>query len=70
MQMSVQMEIHVVWTDDTLVCRASRRYGTLSKRLELWADERPDGMARRPDGWQGTEISNLQTVQNIWNTSE
>jgi hypothetical protein len=28
-------------------------------------DERPDGMTRRPDGWQGTKFPNLQTVQNL-----
>jgi hypothetical protein len=27
--------------------------------------ERPDGMTLRPDGWQGTEFSDLQTVQNL-----
>jgi hypothetical protein len=43
-----------------------------SGRLELWTDERPNGMTRRPNGmtrrpdsWQGTEISDLKTVQNI-----
>jgi len=25
----------------------------------LRTDEHPDGITRRPDGWQGTEISNL-----------
>jgi hypothetical protein len=55
--MSVRTEIHVVWTDDALVYRASGR-------LELWTDERPDGMTRRPNCWQGTKISDLQTVQN------
>jgi hypothetical protein len=29
---------------------------------------RPDGMTRRPDGWQGTEFSDLQTVQNLLET--
>jgi hypothetical protein len=28
-------------------------------------NERPDGMTRRPDGWQGTEFSDLQTAQNL-----
>jgi hypothetical protein len=28
-------------------------------------DERPDGMTRCPDGWQGTKFSDLQTVQNL-----
>jgi hypothetical protein len=28
-------------------------------------DERPDGMTRHPDGWQGTEFSDLQTAQNL-----
>jgi hypothetical protein len=55
--MSVQTEIHIVQTDDALVCRASRRYGTSSGRMELWTNERPDGMTRRPDGWQGIDFS-------------
>jgi hypothetical protein len=59
MQMSVWMEIHIIRTDDALVCRVSGRYGTLSGQIELWTDERPDGMTRRPDGWQGTEIFDL-----------
>jgi hypothetical protein len=33
-----------------LVCLASGR-------MEQWTDGRPDGMTRRPDGWQGTWIS-------------
>jgi len=52
MQMSVQTENHVVRTDDALVCRASGL-------MELWTDERPDGMTHRPNSWQGTEISDL-----------
>jgi hypothetical protein len=52
------------------VCRASGWYGTSSGRLELWKDERPDRMTCRPNGWQGTDFSVLQTVQNLWNTSE
>jgi len=36
-----------------------------SGRLELWTNEHPDGMARRPDDWQGTEIFDLQTVLNL-----
>jgi hypothetical protein len=52
--MNVLTEIHVVQTDDALVCRASGRYGTLSRLLELWTDE-------RPNGWQGTKISDLKT---------
>jgi hypothetical protein len=59
MQMSVRKKIHVVRTDDALVCRASERYDTSSGRMELWTDERPDGMTRRPDDLQGTEISDL-----------
>jgi hypothetical protein len=31
-------------------------------RLELWTDERPDGMTRRLDGWQGTDFSDLQNL--------
>jgi hypothetical protein len=27
--------------------------------MKLWTDERPDGMTRLPDGWQGTKISDL-----------
>jgi len=30
-----------------------------------WIARHPDGMTRRPDGWQGTEFSDLQTVQNL-----
>jgi hypothetical protein len=33
-----------------------------------WTAGRPDGMTRRPDGWQGTEISDLQIVQNLLET--
>jgi hypothetical protein len=33
-----------------------------------WAAGRPDGMTRRPYGWQGTEFSDLQTVQNLLET--
>jgi hypothetical protein len=51
--------------NDALVCRASEWYGTSSERLELWTDERPDRMTHRPDGWQGTEISDFQKVQNL-----
>jgi hypothetical protein len=63
--MSIRTEIHVVRTDDAFVCRESGWYGTSSGRLELWTDERPNGMTRRLDGWQGTEISDLKTVQNL-----
>jgi hypothetical protein len=63
--MSVWTEIHVVWTDDALVYRASGRYDTLSGRLELWTGDLPDGMTRRLNGWQGTDFSVLQTVQNL-----
>jgi len=31
----------------------------------LWTDGRLDGMTRRPDGWQVTEFSALQTVHNL-----
>jgi hypothetical protein len=31
----------------------------------MLTDERSDGMTRRPDGWQGTGFSNLQTAQNL-----
>jgi len=31
----------------------------------LWTAGHPDGMIRRPDGWQGTKFSDLQTVQNL-----
>jgi hypothetical protein len=33
--------------------------------MMLWIDRRLDGMTRRPDGWQGTKFSDLQTVQNL-----
>jgi hypothetical protein len=48
MQMSVRTKIHVV-----------RTVWHVTRRMKLWTDERPDGMARRSDGWQGTEISDL-----------
>jgi hypothetical protein len=40
------------------------------KVLVVWTDdaltdERPNGMKRRPDGWQRTEFSDLQTMQNL-----
>jgi hypothetical protein len=41
---------------------SSGRYDTSFGRLVLWADGCPDGMTRRPDSWQGTEFSALQTV--------
>jgi hypothetical protein len=31
----------------------------------LWTDGRPNDMTRRPDGWQGTKFSALQTAQNL-----
>jgi hypothetical protein len=34
----------------------------------LWTAGRPDGIKRRSDGWQGTEFSDLQTVQNLLET--
>jgi hypothetical protein len=37
------MEIHVVQTDDALVCRGSEWDDMSSGWLELWTDERPDG---------------------------
>jgi len=53
-----------------LVCRASGRNGTSSGRLELWIDEHPDGMARRPDDCQGTDFSWLansaETMEHFW----
>jgi hypothetical protein len=36
-----------------LVCLASGRYDTSSGRMKQWTDGRPDGITRRPDGWQG-----------------
>jgi hypothetical protein len=51
------MEIHVIRTDDALVCRVSGRYGTSSGQMKLWTNERPDGMTRRLDGCQGTNFS-------------
>jgi hypothetical protein len=43
----------------------SGRYVTSSGQLIHWTVGRPDGMTRLPDGWQGTEFSDLQTVQNL-----
>jgi hypothetical protein len=34
----------------------------------LWTAGRLDDMTRSPDGWQGTEFSDLQTVQNLLET--
>jgi hypothetical protein len=33
-----------------------------------WTAGRPDGMTRRPNGWQGTKFFDLQTVQNLLET--
>jgi hypothetical protein len=33
-----------------------------------WTAGRPDSMTCSPDGWQGTEFSDLQTVQNLLET--
>jgi hypothetical protein len=33
-----------------------------------WTAGRPDGMTSCLDGWQGTEFSDLQTVQNLLET--
>jgi hypothetical protein len=30
-----------------------------------WTAGHSNGMTRRPDGWQGTEFFDLQTVQNL-----
>jgi len=59
------MENHIVRTDDALVCQVSGRYDTSAGQLEVWTDDCPGGMTRRPDGWQGTDFSFLQTVQNL-----
>jgi hypothetical protein len=49
-------KVLVVRTDDAVDRRESERYDTSSRRLALWTDGRPDGMIRRPDGWQGSEF--------------
>jgi hypothetical protein len=49
-----------------LVCRASGQYGTSSGRLELWTDEPPDWRTCRPDGWQGTDFSDLQNLLKLF----
>jgi len=64
-QGKVRTEIHVIWTDDALDRWTSGRYDTTFGRLVLWTDGRPDGMTRRPNGWQGTKFSDLQTVNNL-----
>jgi len=52
-----------------LICLASGRYGTSSRQMEQWTDERPNGMTRRPDGWQGTEINFLENfTESSWRT--
>jgi hypothetical protein len=35
-----------------------------SGQLVLYSARRPNEMTRRPDGWQGTKISDLRTVQS------
>jgi hypothetical protein len=50
--------------DDALDRWTFGRYDTSSGRLVLWTDGGPDGITSRSDGWQGTEFSTLQTVQN------
>jgi len=65
-QMKVRTGIDVIRTDDALVWSASGWYDTSSGRLMLWIAGCPDDMTRRPDGWQGTEFSDLQTVQIFW----
>jgi len=60
MQWRVWTEIHVVRTNDAWSVWASGR-------LELWTDERPDGLTRRPDCWQGTNFSDLQNLlKHFW----
>jgi DNA primase len=39
-----------------------------SERLMHWIAGRPNGMTRRPDGWQGTKIFDSQIVQNLLET--
>jgi hypothetical protein len=56
-----ERKVLVVRADDALDKCASGRYDTLFGRLALWTDGDPDTMTRRP----GTEISDLQTVQNL-----
>jgi len=48
-----------------LVCLASGRDGTSSRRMEQWTDGRPDGMARS-FGWLTGNLnsSNLQTLNS------
>jgi hypothetical protein len=67
-QRKVRTGIHVIWTDDALVQCAFRRFDTLSGRLMHWTAGHSDGKTRHPDGGQGTEISDLQTVQNLLET--
>jgi hypothetical protein len=38
---------------------------SLSRRMMLGRAGRLDSMTCRPDGWQGTEFSDLQVVQNL-----
>jgi hypothetical protein len=64
-QRKVRTKIHVVRTDDTEDCRLSRRYVKSSRRMVHWIVWRLDGMTRRLDGWQGTRISDLYSVQNF-----
>jgi hypothetical protein len=67
MQWRVRTEIHVVRMYDPWSVWVSRRYGTSSGRMEQWTDERPDGMTCRPDGWQGTDFSDLlNLLKHFW----
>jgi len=42
----------------------SGRKSTSSGRMMLWSIGSLDGIACRPDGWQGTNFFDLQTMQN------
>jgi hypothetical protein len=43
----------------------SRWESTSSGRLMYWKARHPDGITHRPDDWQETEFSDLQTVHNV-----
>jgi hypothetical protein len=58
-------EVLIVGTDDAWNSWAFGQYDTSFGRLALWTDGHPHGMTRRPDGLQGTELSALQTMQNL-----
>jgi hypothetical protein len=54
-----------------LVCLASGLYDASSGRMEQWRDGRPDGITRRPDGWQGVwNLLSFSQCRVFWKYSD